>query len=89
VLENAIADHARISTVNLLTFDYYIGTEQDMVADTETAAAGSYAELQSLYPSDFSHIGRAAPVRVFIRRGDRRGGRAPPAREVPAPPACP
>ena len=52
VLENAIADHARISVVNLLTFDYYIGTEQDMVADTETAAAGTYTELQSLYPSD-------------------------------------
>src|SRR6202012_398385 len=52
VLQNAIADHARISTVNLLTFDYYIGTEQDMVADTESAAAGSYPELQSLPPSD-------------------------------------
>jgi hypothetical protein len=52
VLENAIADHARISVVNLLTFDYYLGTEQDMVADTETAAAGTYTELRSLYPSD-------------------------------------
>jgi len=52
LLANAIADHARIATVNLLTFDYFIGTEQDMVADTETAAAGSYTELRSLYPSD-------------------------------------
>jgi hypothetical protein len=52
VIENAIADHARISVVNLLTFDYYIGTEQNMVTDTETAAAGTYSELQSLYPSD-------------------------------------
>ena len=52
VIENAIADHARISTVNLLTFDYYIGTEQNMVTDTETAAAGTYTELQSLYPSE-------------------------------------
>jgi hypothetical protein len=51
VLENAIADHAQISVVNLLTFDYYIGTEQNMVTDTETAAAGTYTELQSLYPS--------------------------------------
>jgi hypothetical protein len=51
VIENAIADHARISVVNLLTFDYYIGTEQNMVADTETAAAGTYGELRSLYPS--------------------------------------
>ncbi len=51
VLQNAVADGARISTVNLLTFDYYIGTQQDMVADTETAAAGLDAQLQSLYPA--------------------------------------
>jgi len=51
VLQNAVADGARISTVNLLTFDYYIGTEQDMVADTESAAAGLYSQLQTLYPS--------------------------------------
>ena len=50
VLQNAVADGARISTVNLLTFDYYIGTQQDMVADTESAAAGLYSQLQSLYP---------------------------------------
>ncbi|HTX85753.1 MAG TPA: chitinase [Streptosporangiaceae bacterium] len=51
VLQNAVADGARISTVNLLTFDYYIGTQQDMVADTETAADGLYSQLQSLYPT--------------------------------------
>ncbi len=51
VLQNAIADGARISTVNLLTFDYYIGTQQDMVADTEAAAAGLFGQLQSLYPA--------------------------------------
>jgi Glycosyl hydrolases family 18 len=50
VLQNAVADGARISTVNLLTFDYYIGTEQDMVADTESAASGLFGQLQSLYP---------------------------------------
>ena len=50
VLQNAVADGARISTVNLLTFDYYFGTEQDMVADTESAAAGLFGQLQSLYP---------------------------------------
>jgi hypothetical protein len=50
VLQNAVADGARISTVNLLTFDYYIGTQQDMVADTESAAAGLFGQLQSLYP---------------------------------------
>jgi hypothetical protein len=51
VLQNAVADGARISTVNLLTFDYYLGTQQDMVADTESAAAGLYSQLQSLYPT--------------------------------------
>ena len=51
VLQNAVADGARISTVNLLTFDYYLGTQQDMVADTESAANGLYAQLQSLYPA--------------------------------------
>jgi hypothetical protein len=49
ILQNAIADHARVATVNLLTFDYFFGTEQDMVADTETAAAGLFSQLRSLY----------------------------------------
>lgn len=52
VIENAIADGARISVVNLLTFDYYIGTEQNMATDTETAASGLYSQLQSLFPAD-------------------------------------
>jgi hypothetical protein len=51
VLQNAVADKARISTVNLLTFDYYLGTQQDMVADTESAASGLFGQLQSLYPA--------------------------------------
>jgi hypothetical protein len=51
VLQNAVADDATISTVNLLTFDYYTGTEQNMLTDTETAAAGLYSQLQSLYPT--------------------------------------
>jgi hypothetical protein len=51
VLQNAVADGATISTVNLLTFDYFIGTQQDMVADTESAADGLFAQLQSLYPA--------------------------------------
>jgi hypothetical protein len=51
VLQNAVADGAKISTVDLLTFDYYLGTQQDMVADTETAADGLYSQLQSLYPT--------------------------------------
>jgi hypothetical protein len=51
VLQNAVADGARISTVNLLTFDYYYGTQQDMVADTEGAADGLFSQLQTLYPA--------------------------------------
>jgi hypothetical protein len=50
VLQNAVADGARISVVNLLTFDYFLGTAQDMVADTESAAAGLFGQLQSVYP---------------------------------------
>jgi hypothetical protein len=50
VLQNAVADHAEISTVNLLTFDYYTGTEQDMAADTESAASGLFGQLRTLYP---------------------------------------
>jgi hypothetical protein len=50
VLQNAVADGAKISTVNLLTFDYFIGTQQDMVADTESAAAGLFSQLHALYP---------------------------------------
>jgi hypothetical protein len=51
VLQNAVADGARISVVNLLTFDYYLGTQQNMLTDTETAAAGLYSQLQSIYPT--------------------------------------
>jgi hypothetical protein len=50
VLQNAVADGAQISTVNLLTFDYFFGTQQDMLADTETAAVGLVSQLQALYP---------------------------------------
>jgi hypothetical protein len=50
VLQNAVADGAKISTVNLLTFDYYIGTEQNMLTDTKTAASALIGQLRSLYP---------------------------------------
>src|ERR1700734_3208429 len=52
VLQNAVADGAKISTVNLETFDYYIGTQQNMLTDTETAATALEGQLQSLYPGD-------------------------------------
>jgi hypothetical protein len=54
VIQNAIADGATVSVVNLMTFDYYIGTNQEMATDTESAGAGLHSQLQSLYPSDSS-----------------------------------
>ena len=52
VLQNAVADGAKISTVNLLTFDYFIGTQQNMLTDTESAAAALVGQLQTLYPGE-------------------------------------
>ena len=36
--------------VNLMTFDYFIGTTQEMATDTETAADGLHSQLAGLYP---------------------------------------
>jgi hypothetical protein len=52
ILQNAISEGATVNVVNLMTFDYYIGTEQNMETDTESAATGLEGELASLYPSD-------------------------------------
>jgi hypothetical protein len=54
ILQNAKTEGATVSLVNIMTFDYYIGTTQEMATDTETAAQGLYSQLQSLYPSDSS-----------------------------------
>ncbi len=54
VVQNAIADGAKVSVVNLMTFDYYIGTQQEMATDTESAGNDLEGQLQSLYPSDSS-----------------------------------
>jgi hypothetical protein len=50
VLQNAVAEHAKIAVVNLEAFDYYFGTQQDMLADAEGAATGLEAQLATLYP---------------------------------------
>jgi hypothetical protein len=50
VLQDAVTEHARISVVNIMTFDYYFGTAQDMLADTESAAAAVYGQLKTIYP---------------------------------------
>ena len=58
VLQNAVADGARVSVVNIMTFDYYYGTAQEMATDTETAGAGLVSQLQTLYPG-------ASPARLW------------------------
>jgi hypothetical protein len=50
VLQNAVANHARVDVVNIMTFDYYDGAAHDMATDTRTAADGLHAQLQALYP---------------------------------------
>jgi Ricin-type beta-trefoil lectin domain/Glycosyl hydrolases family 18 len=54
IIANAISVGASVSVVNLMTFDYYIGTQQEMATDTESAGADLHSQLQSLYPSDSS-----------------------------------
>jgi hypothetical protein len=54
VLQNAVANNARIDVVNIMTFDYYDGAQHEMATDTENAANGLHNQLQSLYPSKSS-----------------------------------
>jgi hypothetical protein len=54
VLQNAKAEGATFSVANIMTFDYYDGATHEMANDTETAAAGLYSQLQTLYPSSTS-----------------------------------
>ena len=50
VLQDAVAEHAKISTVNIMTFDYYLGTTENMLNDAESAATAAHGQLASLYP---------------------------------------
>lgn len=50
VLQNAVAEGAKISTVNIMTFDYWYGTPQDMLTDAESAATALHGQLAGLYP---------------------------------------
>ena len=50
VLQNAVAEHAKISVVNIMTFDYWYGTQQDMLTDAESAATAAEGQLATLYP---------------------------------------
>jgi chitinase len=50
VLANAVANHARVDVVDIMTFDYYDGRAHEMAADTRTAAEGLVGTLHTLYP---------------------------------------
>ncbi len=50
VLQNAVAEGAKISTVNIMTFDYYLGTTENMLTDAESAATAVHGQLGVLYP---------------------------------------
>jgi hypothetical protein len=52
VLQNAVANNAVISSVNLETFDYFFGTPQNMLTDTFSAANALIGQLGTLYPAD-------------------------------------
>jgi hypothetical protein len=52
VLQNAAAEHAKITEVNVMTFDYYFGTAQDMLADAESAATATHGQLESIYTGE-------------------------------------
>jgi chitinase len=55
VLANAIANHARIKIVNIMTFDYYDNQPHEMARDTVTAAGHLFATLHQLYPGKTAH----------------------------------
>jgi chitinase len=50
VLQNAVANNARIDIVNMMTFDYYDNASHNMATDTQTSANGLVNQLRSLYP---------------------------------------
>ena len=52
VLQNAVLHHARITIVNIMTFDYYDNLPHEMANDTRTAAGHLYATLHALYPEN-------------------------------------
>src|SRR5262245_881066 len=54
VLQNAVANNARVDTVNIMTFDYYDHVTTQMGAAAISAAQGLHAQLASLYPAKTS-----------------------------------
>jgi len=58
VLQNAVADHARVSVVNIMTFDYYYCYRAGDGDGHRDAGAGLVSQLQTLYPG-------ASPARLW------------------------
>jgi len=54
ILQNAIADNARVDVVNIMTFDYYDRVTTDMGAAAISAAQSLHSQLATLYPSKTS-----------------------------------
>jgi hypothetical protein len=50
VLQSAVAHHASIDIVNIMTFDYYDGLPHEMAKDTVTAATAVIQQLKAIYP---------------------------------------
>src|SRR5215470_15244142 len=53
VLQNAVANGATVTSVNIMVFDYYIAKEGvvEMGTAAENAANNTHTQLQSIYPS--------------------------------------
>jgi Glycosyl hydrolases family 18 len=51
ILQNAVANGARVDVVNIMTFDYYDKVTTDMGAAAISAAKGLFAQLRGLYPA--------------------------------------
>ena len=52
VLQDAQSVGAKVSVVNAMTFDYYLGTTEEMATDTETAGQGVFEQLKALHPHE-------------------------------------
>ena len=50
IMQNAAANNAVISTVDLMAFDYYDRTTTQMATAAEDAASGAVSQLHSIYP---------------------------------------
>jgi chitinase len=50
VLQSAVAHHARIDIINIMTFDYYDGLPHEMGKDTVTAATAVIGQLKTIFP---------------------------------------